>query len=479
MTATPPNWVEPPLEAYDDAPGVPAVRRVPDGPTLSSTVDLPSSLDAEREVLASVFASPSLAMAVVGEHGLTAADFFSPTHSVVFESLSRVSARRGSVDPVLVRQDLVDHGDWDRAGGAATLGALLERAGTTANLGHYCRVVADKARLRRWIETIRRSEAAALGDIDDVEAFITEREAELSAAGGSGRTAQLRPARDVCMDVLTTLEHTAEATGHVTGLATGWPDLDRLTQGLQGSDLIIVAARPSIGKTAFALNLADNAARILGKQVAVFSAEMPDSQLLLRALASVARIDLSRLRAATLDADDWARLTSAADLIAKSGLWIHDAHGVTPAAIRGACIRHAQRHGLDLVVVDYLQLLKAGVPARSREEEVAYISRSLKGLAKELNIPVVALAQLNRGPEGRQDKRPMLSDLRDSGQLEQDADLVIGLYRDEVYRSVDPDQRGRAEVLLLKHRNGPIGKVELKFWASHVRFDSLARSEYP
>jgi replicative DNA helicase len=286
----------------------------------------------------------------------------------------------------------------------------------------------------------------------------------------------LRPIKEVVQSALDQIQRAFDAEGDVTGVGTGFRDWDRLSHGLQGGDLVILAARPAMGKTSFALNVAVNAAARHGASVAVFSLEMPAEQLAQRLLSCEARIDLSSLRGGYLQEDEWPRLVQASDDLAKTKLFLDDLPGATPTQIRAKCRRLKRREGLDLVIIDYLQLMNAGTRMGSREQEISYISRSLKGLAKDLSCPVIALSQLNRGLESRTDKRPMMSDLRESGAIEQDADMICFIYREEVYnKECPPEQQGVAELIVGKHRNGPTGTVKLKFWKAWTRFDNLAQ----
>ena len=286
----------------------------------------------------------------------------------------------------------------------------------------------------------------------------------------------LRPIKEVVTAALDQIQAAFDSEGDVTGVGTGFRDWDKLTHGLQRGDLIILAARPAMGKTSFALNAAVNAATKFAASVAIFSLEMPAEQLAQRLLSCEARIDLSNLRGGYMQEDEWPRLVQASDELAKTKIFLDDMPGVSPTHVRAKCRRLKRREGLDLVIIDYLQLMNAGHKMGSREQEISYISRSLKSLAKELSCPVIALSQLNRSLESRTDKRPMMSDLRESGAIEQDADMICFIYREEVYnKECPPEQQGVAELIVGKHRNGPTGTVRLKFWKSWTRFDNLAQ----
>ena len=403
-------------------------------------------------------------------------DFYFERHALVFDAFRRIYESSGTVDLVTLRQDLKDHGTFERAGGDQTLGALLDRAGTTANLAQYCAIVRQKSLVRRMIDAARSIEVDGLADVTDLSAYLDSAEKKVFSVLEERQNTNMRPVSDVVKSALTQIEAAFDADGAVTGLGTGFRDLDKKTHGLHPGDLVIIAARPAMGKTSFALNVATNAALLHGASVAIFSLEMPAEQLAQRMMAAQARIDVSRMRSGNLSDDDWPRLVTAADDLSRASVFMDDTPGVSPSTVRAMCRRIARRNNLDLVLIDYLQLMSGDQKGQSREGEISYISRSLKHLAKELSCPVVALSQLNRGPEQRTDKRPLMSDLRESGAIEQDADIIMFLYRDEVYnKAIEEDRRGVAELIISKHRNGPTGTVELKFWNAHTRFDNLAR----
>lgn len=433
---------------------------------------LPHSIDAEREVLASILVEPTTMDEVMSL--LTGEDFYLERHTLIFDAMKRVHERAGTLDVVTLQQDLKDSGTWEKAGGAMTLGSLLDRAGTTSNVTHYCRIVRDKAMIRNMIDAARAIETEGFQDTADITEFLDSAERRVFSVLEQRASTNLRPMADVVRATIAQIEAAYDNDDSITGLGTGFRDLDKLTHGLQKGDLIIVAARPAMGKTSFCLNLAANAALKHGGSVAIFSLEMPSEQLCSRILAAQARIDLSRLRGGFLTDEDWAKLPEAANNLSQSKLFLDDTPGASPSTIRAKCRRLARREGLDLVIIDYLQLMSlAG--SKSREQEISQISRSLKHLAKEIGIPVIALSQLNRGVESRTDKRPLMSDLRESGAIEQDADIIMFLYREEVYKKdIEEDQRGVSELIVSKHRNGATGTIKLKFWHSWTRFDNLA-----
>jgi replicative DNA helicase len=437
---------------------------------------LPHALDAEREVLGCVLLDPRL-MDDAASAGLRAEDFFAQPHLLVFQGMQRVLARHDSLDLVTLAQDLKDTGNFDSVGGAELLSALLDRAGTTSNLLQYVQIVRDKAVARGLIEAGRAIEIDAMEPVESVAELADRAEQRVLGVLEQRESMAIRPLGEIVLDALGLVEkiYNSRADGALTGVGTGFIDLNKMTHGLQKGDLVIIAARPSMGKTAFVLNLAANAARAHGAKVALFSLEMPSDQLALRMLASEARISLSGIRSGQLFEEDWPRLMDSAEKLRETTIWLDDSPGVTPSLIRAKCRRLKRRSGLDLVVIDYLQLMSLGQRGRSREQEISEISRSLKGLAKDLRVPVVALSQLNRSLEQRPNKRPLLSDLRESGAIEQDADLILFIYREEVYnKDIAEDQKHLAEVIIGKHRNGPTGTIKLYFSREHTRFDNLA-----
>mgnify|MGYP002039448788 CR=1 FL=1 len=369
------------------------------------TMSMPHSIEAEKEVLASVLVDPA-SMDVILEKDLDSEDFYVERHGLVFDGLRTIYERSGTVDEITLRDTMKDLGTWDRSGASRTLGELLDRAGTTANLAHYCEIVREKSLVRRMIEAARTIEVEGVGGISDVKQFLDESEQKVFGVLEKEVKSGLLKIKDVVRTSLERIQKVADSDSSVTGLGTGFRDLDRLTQGLQSGDLIIVAARPAMGKTSFVLNIAANAAILHGARVAVFSLEMPAEQLATRMLAMEAQLDVSNLRGGILREEDWPRLGEAANKLNQSHIFIDDTPGITPGNIRAKCRRLARQGGLDLVAVDYLQLMSSGGRENSREQEISSISRSLKGLAKDLGVPVVALSQLNRGVESRTDKAP-------------------------------------------------------------------------
>ena len=439
---------------------------------------MPHSLEAEREVLSAVLID-QLVMDPLTEK-LKPEDFYLERHQRTFATMVDLHESGQSIDPVTLMQRLKDLGHFDKVGGVQGLSALLDRQGSIANVPHYLDIISKKSALRRMITAAREVEVSGMGDVADVEEFLDEAERKIFDVLENRQSTDLRPISEIVQAAIEQITKAVDAGGDVTGIGTGYRDWDRITHGLQRGDLIILAARPAMGKTSFALNVAMNAALKYNASVALFSLEMPAEQLAQRLLAAEARVDLSNLRGGQLAHDAWPRLMEAADNISRARIFMDDQAGATPMQVRAKCRRLKRREGLDLIIIDYLQLMNAGTKQGSREQEISYISRTLKSLAKELSCPVIALSQLNRSLESRADKRPMMSDLRESGAIEQDADMICFVYREEVYnKDLPEDQRGLAELIIGKHRNGSTGTVNLKFWHSHTRFDNLAENFVP
>jgi len=378
------------------------------------------------------------------------------------------------IDLVTATEALRHKGLIEKAGGAAYIGGLTDQVPSIENAEHYARIVRQKAILRKliWVST----EIASEGYQSDAEVEDFLDRAEKAIFEVTAR--QVRPSfsrvRDILHDTFLRIEELYEKKDLVTGVPSGYKDLDDLTAGFQPSDLIIVAGRPGMGKTSFVLNIAQHAAIQTGKSVAVFSLEMSKEQLVTRLLCSEARVDSHRLRRGMLRDADWPKLTRAAGVLAEAPIFIDDTPGISTLEVRAKCRRLKSEANLGMVIIDYLQLMRGHGSYDVREQEISEISRSLKGLAKELSIPVIALSQLNRGVESRADKRPMISDLRESGAIEQDADVIMFIYRDEIYNKESQD-KGIAEIIVGKQRQGPTDSVRLAFLSEFTTFENLAR----
>jgi replicative DNA helicase len=439
----------------------------------------PHDLDAERAVIGAMLVSET-AVAAVAER-LQAQDFYSEVHRVIFGAMMRLYARGDPIDQLTLTNELRSVGEFEKVGGRAYVFQIVESVPTAANAARYAEIVRGKALLRDIIDVGSRITEDAFREPEDVNEALDA--AEQLVYGVSNRTLRehLAPVSELAPGALEMIQRLYEAEGEVTGVETGFDDLDRLTTGFHKSDLVILAARPAMGKTALALNAIWHASGQMGMPVAIFSLEMSKEQLVQRLISQVTRIPAQALRSGNVRAEDWPKLVRGVAEVSRAPIWIDDTAGVTLMEMRAKVRRLSSRLNaeggppLSLVVVDYLQLMVGqGNRSENRQQEIAEISRGLKVLARDLDVPVLAIAQLSRAVEQRHDKRPLLSDLRDSGALEQDADMVMFLYRDEYYNP-DSDDKGVAEVIVGKHRNGPTGKVQLAWMEQYTKFASLAR----
>ncbi|MBW2678066.1 MAG: replicative DNA helicase, partial [Deltaproteobacteria bacterium] len=410
---------------------------------------------------------------------LISEDFYRSAHAKMFAAITELFEKNEPVDLVTLANILKEKGQLDEVGGATYLAKLVDTAPLAVNAQHYARIIRDKASLRQLIERSNEIATRCFEDSGDVDDVIDFAEKAIFEIAGNKNKKSFYPLSQIIGQNIDALEERQGNKTLVTGVSTGFSRLDNLTSGFQNSDLIILAARPSMGKTALALNIARNAAIDANTPVVVFSIEMSKEQLSMRMLCSEARIDSSRLRSGFFSREDWVSLTNAAEVLSDAEIYIDDSPDLSAMAIRAKARRLKMDKNIGLVIIDYLQLMKGRASAERRDLEISEISRSLKALAKELDIPVVALSQLNRKLEERHDKRPQLSDLRESGALEQDADVVAFIYRDEVYNKDENNpNKGIAELLLKKQRNGPTGEVKLAFISTYTRFEDLADDKY-
>src|SRR5215212_9006731 len=439
----------------------------------------PHDLEAEKAVIGAMLVSEMAASAVAER--LTAEDFYSEVHRIIYGAMTRLYARGEPIDQLTLTNELRSIGEFDKVGGRAYVFQIVESVPTAANAARYADIVRGKALLRDIIDVGSRITEDAFREPEDVSQALDS--AEQLIYGVSNRTLRdhLAPVSELAPGTLEMIQRLYEAEGEVTGVETGFEDLDRLTTGFHKSDLVILAARPAMGKTALALNAIWHAAGQKGMPVAIFSLEMSKEQLVQRLISQTTRIPAQALRSGNVRAEDWPKLVRGVAEVSRAPIWIDDTAGVTLMEIRAKVRRLSSRLNaagempLSLVVVDYLQLMVGqGNRAENRQQEIAEISRGLKVLARDLDVPVLAIAQLSRAVEARHDKRPLLSDLRDSGAIEQDADMVMFLYRDEYYNP-ESDDKGIAEVIVGKHRNGPTGKVQLAWLEQYTKFASLAR----
>jgi len=443
---------------------------------------LPVSMEAERSILGAVLLDNTL-YDQAAEH-LTPDDFSLEAHRRIYSRMRDLQESGRPVDMITLVEELDRRKEVEAIGGVAYLSSLIDGVPERPSIEHYVRIVRDKALLRGLINAAQNAIAEAIDHSDEAEEVLGRAEEAIFrlSEGRIGQTFMNIP--DIIRSSFGSLEELYKRGQEITGLATHYTLLDKLTSGLQPSDLIIIAARPSMGKTAFAMNIAENAAVLDGKVVGVFSLEMSREALLMRMLASHAQVDSKDLRQGFLTKDDMRKLTRATENLSRSKLFIDDSPSISVSEMRAKARRLKQTEGLDLLIVDYLQLMAAvpvgGKRFENRTQEVSAISRGLKALAKELKVPVVALSQLSRAPESRGgDHRPQLSDLRESGSIEQDADVVAFIFREEVYKKDDPDLDGKAEIIVAKQRNGPTDTIRMVFIKSYTRFENLAaESEY-
>lgn len=430
----------------------------------------PQNVEAEQAALGAMLLSHDAV--IVAMEKLQSQDFYRDVHRIIFEAMEHLHRENKEIDVITLPDELKRMKKLDDVGGLEYVLNLPNLVGSAANIEYYANIVAEKALARNLISTCTELTTEAYDGQKETEALLDDAERrilQLSDTKNRGDFASVGAVVEVTLDKITKLY---ENKAGLTGLPTGFRDLDRMTSGLQPSDLILVAARPSMGKTAFTLNIAQNVGVRQHKTVAFFSLEMSQEQLVQRLLCQIAHIDSQKLRTGQLNSDEeWTRLTDACDKLYESPIYIDDTPGISVAEMRSKARRLKSEHGLDLIIVDYLQLMQ-GRNAESRQQEISEISRSLKALARELKVPLIALSQLSRSVESRQDKRPMLSDLRESGALEQDADIVSFLYREDYYDKETENQH-ITEVILAKHRNGPVGSVKLYFKNEFTLFLNL------
>jgi len=435
----------------------------------------PHSIQAEQSVLGGLMLDnqtwDSVADKVIEE------DFYRRDHKLIFRTIAQLAEKQDPFDVITLSESLDSIGELQNAGGLAYLGTLVKDTPSAANIVAYANIVRDRSVLRQLIhvgtdisDSAYNPEGRETADLlENAERRVFEIAEQRQR--GQGGFSSIKSLLAKAVDKIETLY---ELDGNITGASTGFNDLDEKTSGLQPADLIIVAGRPSMGKTTIAMNMAENVALKSGMPVAVFSMEMPGEALAMRMMSSLGRIDQHKVRTGKLDDDDWPRLTSAINLLAETKLFIDDTPALTPTEVRSRARRLTREHGqLGLIVLDYLQLMQSPSSGENRVQQISDISRGLKALAKELNVPVIALSQLNRNLEQRPNKRPVMSDLRESGAIEQDADLIIFVYRDEVYNEDSPD-KGIAEIIIGKQRNGPLGTVRLTFLGQYTRFENFA-----
>jgi len=437
----------------------------------------PQNIEAEQAVLGAIILDNEALPKSL--EILSQDDFYRESHRRLYRAILDLFEKNDPIDIVTVSDFLRKSGDLDMVGGVAYLSTLVDSVPTSANIRYHARIVREKALLRHLIRTATNITTKVYEDSSDPDELVDNAERMIFEIAEQRTKTSFATMKDVIKDTFKMIEHLYDKKEAITGVASGFKDLDELTSGFQAGDLIVIGGRPGMGKTAFALNIAQYTAINMREPVAVFSLEMSKEQLVMRMLCSESMVDSARVRKGFIGKEDWPRLTHAAGRLAEAPIFIDDSSAITVLEIRAKARRLKMEHGgLSLVVVDYLQLMRSRGNFERREQEISEISRSLKALAKELKVPVVALSQLNRSVESRHEKIPTLADLRESGAIEQDADVIIFLYRDEVYNKSSPNNRGTADIIIAKQRSGPTGIVKLSFEASCTRFHDYSNLSY-
>jgi len=436
----------------------------------------PQNLEAEQSVLGSILLEPEALSRVL--EVMTGDDFYREAHRKIFSSMLDLYKKGTPVDLITLMEILQNKGQLEDIGGASYLTSLTDAIPSAIHVDVYARIIREKSILRRLINRATEIASKGYGFSGDAEDLLDEAEKSIFEISEDKINPLVYPISDIVKESIGTLEHLYDRKESVTGVPSGFTRLDKLTSGFQNSDLVIIAGRPSMGKTALALNIARNAAVDHEVPVVIFSLEMSRQQLAIRMICSEARVDSNKVRTGFIGEREWAKITAAAGVLSDAPIYIDDSPTMSVLQMRAKARRLKSEKGLGLVLIDYLQLMKGREGSERREQEISEISRSLKALAKELNLPVIALSQLNRRPEGRDDKKPVLADLRESGAIEQDADVICFIFREEMYEE-NSKQKGIAEILLRKHRNGPTGSVSLAFRDEYTRFETLAVEEEP
>jgi replicative DNA helicase len=435
----------------------------------------PQNIEAEQSILGGILIEND-ALNIVVEF-LEAGDFYREAHQKIFQGMITLSEKSEPLDLITLTNELKKGKELESIGGASYLASLVESVPTAANIAYYAKIVKDKSTLRKLISTATEIVTQSYQEGKDLEDFLDDAEQAIFRISEHRVKPAFYPIKEIVKESFKVIERLYEKKELITGVPSGFKDLDRKTAGFQNADLIIVAGRPSMGKTALCLNIAQHASITSKIPTAMFSLEMSKEQLAIRMLCSEARVDSARLRSGFLSESDWPKLTMAAGALSDAPIFIDDSPAISVLELMAKARRLKADRGLGLVIIDYLQLMRGRSGVERREQEISEISRSLKALAKELDIPVLAISQLSRKAEDRPGRRPQLSDLRESGAIEQDADVIIFIYRDEVYNP-DSDQKGTAEVIIGKQRNGPTGKVDLSFISEFTAFKDLFRGDY-
>lgn len=434
----------------------------------------PHNLEAEQAVLGAIFLENKLIVSI--SEILTPEDFYRMSHQKIYRAILSVFNKNIPVDIVSIVTELTNLNQIEEVGGTPYIRELAGAVPTAANAIFYAEIVKEKAVLRHLIQTATTIVTEGYLNEGNIDTLLNEAEKNILAVSQNVKSGSFKNIQDVLVEAHGHIVAMFQKQGDITGIPSGFPDLDRMTAGFQKNDLIIVAARPSVGKTAFALNIAQSVATKTDETVAIFSLEMGAEQLVMRMLCAEGNLDAQRMRTGKLTAEDWGKLSLALGSLANSKVYIDDTPGIKVNDIRNKCRRLAQEHGLGMILIDYLQLIQGnGNSKENRQQEVSEISRTLKEIARELKVPVIALSQLSRGVESRQDKRPMMSDIRESGSIEQDADIVAFLYRDDYYEK-ETEKKNIIEIIIAKQRNGPVGTVELAFRKEYNKFLSIDKN---
>lgn len=432
---------------------------------------MPHDTEAEKSVIGSMLMDKEAIR--VAADALVRDDFYTGQYGILFEAMVELEKEGKPADIVQVQDKLKKMGAPEEIAGVDFLRDIFNYLPTSANIKHYTKLVKDNSVLRKLIKTVQTIENDCYEGRKEIDNLLYEAEKSVTAVTQSGGSEEFTPISDVVMEALDKMEAAAKAGGKITGIPTGFKHLDYKTAGLQNSDFILVAARPSMGKTAFVLNIAQHVAVKNKTTTAIFSLEMSKVQLVNRLISMESKVDSKNIRTGNMSAAEWTSVSEGASRVGESSLIIDDTPGISIAALRSKCRKFKRDNNLGLIIIDYIQLMTGGGRNESRQQEVSEISRALKGVARELNVPVIALSQLSRAVEARENKRPMLSDLRESGAIEQDADVVMFIYRDEYYNKDKPENKGKAEIIISKQRNGPTGTVDLAWIGDLTKFADL------
>ncbi|MCI3274693.1 replicative DNA helicase [Streptomyces cylindrosporus] len=433
----------------------------------------PQDLDAEQSVLGGMLLSKDAIADVV--EVIKGHDFYKPAHETIFQAILDVYAKGEPADPITIGAELTKRGEINKVGGASYLHTLVQTVPTAANAEYYAEIVHERAVLRRLVEAGTRITQMGYAADDDVDEIVNRAQAEIYAVTEQRTSEDYLPLGDIMEGALDEIEAIGSRSGEMTGVPTGFTDLDSLTNGLHPGQMIVIAARPAMGKSTLALDFARAASIKHNLPSVIFSLEMGRNEIAMRLLSAEARVALHHMRSGTMTDEDWTRLARRMPEVSSAPLYIDDSPNLSMMEIRAKCRRLKQRNDIKLVIIDYLQLMQSGKRSESRQQEVSDMSRNLKLLAKELEVPVIALSQLNRGPEQRTDKKPQVSDLRESGSIEQDADMVILLHREDAYEKESP-RAGEADIIVGKHRNGPTATITVAFQGHYSRFVDMAQT---